>query len=409
MFGRTQYGVLGRDSIGGGNTGVSDLYDTALFYQDRMEFTPKLSVLFGARIDALQDHTRDPLNCAPDGAGDFSCLADSTDYAGIDLPAEHTTGVFGLGNANFSAVYKFLPNISGYLTFDWTQSPPNPNGGEGGINAYGIVPDSKLMRGDSFLYEGGAKFNLFDNRLFVGMAAFDQTHTVPTGPGDTLSIGADTYGVELEANYQPSRNFFATASYSFIRSILNSPEGFYDFPAQPGLNIDGGGSLLAPNVLYLPNQKVDQPDQPQHVFNFLANYKFSNGLGLRTGMQVTGPISLTDSALVDMTQLANAYAGQAAYACGGCSVPLPTSITPLPNVKGPNGDEVGYYTSPVIPWQFTWNAAIFYQFAEKYTITLSVFNLTNQKNWQPSPGYYGNDFLVRSDPRTFELRLQAKF
>lgn len=401
VFGRTQYGVLGRDSVSGGNTGVSELYDTALFYQDRMEFSPKFSVLFGARIDALQDHTRDPLNCAPDDEGYYTCLANAADLGGLNLPAVHTTGVYGLGNANFSAVYKFKPNISGYLTFDWTQSPPNPDGGEGGINAYGIVPDSKLMRGNSFLYEGGAKFNLLDNRLFVGVAAFDQKHQVPTGPGDTLSIDANTYGVELEANYQPTRNLFATASYSYIRSILNSPETFYDFPAQAGLNIDGGGSLLGTNVLFLPNQKVDQPDQPQHVFNFLANYKFSNGFGIRTGMQVTGPISLTNSALIDMTQLAAAYSYYGA--------PLPNSITPLPNVKGPGGDEVGYYKSPVIPWQFTLNAAVFYQFANKYTITFSIYNLTDQHNWQPSPGYYGNDFLVRSDPRTYEVRLQVKF
>jgi len=78
VFGRPQYGVLGRDYVGGGNTGISDLYDTALFFQDRMEFSPQFSILFGARIDALQDHTRDPLNCAPGGAGDYTCLADTT-------------------------------------------------------------------------------------------------------------------------------------------------------------------------------------------------------------------------------------------------------------------------------------------------------------------------------------------
>ena len=42
-------------------------------------------------------------------------------------------------------------------------------------------------------------------------------------------------------------------------------------------------------------------------------------------------------------------------------------------------------------------------------VTLSVYNLTNQRNWQPSPSIYGNDFLVMNDPRTVELRVQAKF
>jgi outer membrane receptor protein involved in Fe transport len=42
-------------------------------------------------------------------------------------------------------------------------------------------------------------------------------------------------------------------------------------------------------------------------------------------------------------------------------------------------------------------------------VTLSIYNLTNQKNWQPSPVFYGNDFVVLQDPRTVEVRLEAKF
>jgi hypothetical protein len=42
-------------------------------------------------------------------------------------------------------------------------------------------------------------------------------------------------------------------------------------------------------------------------------------------------------------------------------------------------------------------------------VTFSVYNLTDRLNWQSSPPFYGNDFLVRNDPRTFEIRLQAKF
>ena len=381
VFGRALYGVLGRDFVSGGNTGVSNLDDKAAFFQERAEFSPQFSVLFGARMDALTDHTRDPLGCSPDGI--FTCA----DF----LPAVHDTKTFDLWNANFSAVYKPLPEVTSYVTASWTQSPPNPNGGEGGINAYGLVPDSKLMRGNSFLYEVGLKFNLLNNKLFLGVAGFDQKHEVPTGPGDTLSIGANTRGVEIEANYQPTRNLFATASYSYIKSTLASPPGFYDFPAQLGTNVDGGGAAVASDVLFLPNQKVDQPDQPQHVMNFLGNYKFQNGFGIRTGAQVTGPVSLTASAYIDTAAL------------NAAGVPTPTaSVTPVAGRPG-----VGFYKSPVIPWQYTWNAAVFYEFG-RYTITASVYNLTGRDNWQPSPGFYGNDFLVRSDPRTFEVRLQAK-
>ena len=382
VFGATLYGVPGRDFVSNGNTGVSNLSDAGVFFQDRMEFSPRASILFGGRIDGLWDHSHDPIPCATEL--NFTCMATN----GLVLPADHSTGVYGLGNANVSGVYKFTPQISGYLTFDWTQSPPNPNGGEGGINLYGQVPDSVELRASSYLYEAGLKANLLDNRLFVSSAVFDQKHTVPAGAGSTQSLDADTFGVELEANYQPTRNLFATASYSYVHTRLASPPTFYDFPAQPGLNVDGAASLLG-SAMFLPNQKVDQPDQPQHLFNALGNYKFSNGIGVRSGVQVTAPISLTASALVDTN------------AIEGLIGALPNSVTPI-------GPGVGYYKSPVIPWQYTWNAAVFYEFG-RYTVTASVYNLTDQRNWQPAPSFYGNDFLVRSDPRTFEIRLQAKF
>ena len=395
VFGRMQYGVLGRDSVSGGNTGISNLYDGAVFFQDRMEFSPQLSVLFGARIDALWDHTHDPLECT---SFSFTCvdgtpipMGDGAVSGPSGIPADHSTGTYGLGNANVSAVYKFSPQVSAYLTFDWTQGPPNPNGGEGGINAYGIVPDSTLLRADSFLYEGGLKFNLLNNKLFASVAAFDQKHHVPTGAGNTGSIDANTYGVELETNYQPNRNLFITASYSYIKSVLSSPPSFYDFPAAPGLNVDGLGAWFAASDLFVANQKVDQPDQPQHVFNFLGNYKFSNGIGFRTGVQVTGPIPLTASALINSSLFVNSG-----------FLPTPAGLTPT-STPG-----VSYYKSPVIPWQYTWNAAVFYEW-KNYTVTFSIYNLTDNWNWAPSPGFYGNDFLVRSDPRTYEVRLQAKF
>ncbi|MGH7022013.1 MAG: TonB-dependent receptor [Caulobacteraceae bacterium] len=375
VFGRQQYGVPARDPTNGANTGVSDLWDSAFFFQDRMEFSPQWSLLFGGRIDAVKDHSRDPLPCL---AANF---CDST------LPAEHTTGVYGLGDVNGSLVYRPQPWVSAYLTVDWTQSL-NPNGGVGGINALTQVPDSELLRADSYLYELGLKLNLFNNKLFMGSAVFDQKRGVPTGPGGTITDQANIRGVEIEFNYQPTRNLYATASYSYIKSTLNNVPGFYDYPAQPGLNVDGGALIFN---IFKPGQKVDQPAQPQHVFNFLANYKFPNGIGLRMGAQVTGPIETTPSAWLDLPAM------QSVWGPGVLSY-VPASVI----ASG------GYYQSPVIPWQYTLNAAIFYEWSN-YTITASVYNLTNRRNWQPSPSIYGNDFLVQNDPRSFELRLQAKF
>ena len=148
----------------------------------------------------------------------------------------------------------------------------------------------------------------------------------------------------MEANYQPNRNFFATASYSYVHTTLTAP-GFYDYPAQLGQNVDGAGLF----AVFKPGQKFQDPGMPEHVFNVLGNYKFDNGIGFRSGLQVTGPIDVAPSGQLDLTS----------------SLFVPASIVS-------NG---GYLKSPTIPWQFTWNASTFYQF-DRYTITLSVYNLT---------------------------------
>lgn len=394
VFGRTQYGVEGRDFVGGGNTGISDLYDTGLFFQDRMEFSPKFSVLFGARIDALQDHTHDPLSCTAFGG---TCA----DF----LPADHTTGVYGLGNGNVSAVYKILPNITSYVTFNWTQAPPNPNGGEGGINAYGpplVASDMGLLRGNGFLWEGGFKFDLLNKKLFATIDGFDQKHYVPVGAGNTSSAAADTRGMEVELNYQPTRSLYITSSYSYTNTQLNTAPGFYDFPAQPGVAIDGAG--LA--AVFKPGQHFNDPGQPQHVFNFLGNYKFENGFGLRSGLQVTGPIELTPSGFLDIPGSVSKGAALFSFDNPQSDPTLVSRIIQAQVTGATNA--AGYYKSPAIPWQYTLNASVFYE-TGPYTVTFSVYNLTDRQNWAPSLPFYGTDFLVLSDPRTFELRLQAKF
>jgi hypothetical protein len=375
-FGHTQLGVPGRDSVSLGNDGISDLFDTGIFFQHRMEITPEFSVLYGGRIDLVQDHSFDPLG----GAICDACFT--------ALPQSHTTGVYGLGQGNISLVYRPQSWVSGYITFDFTQSE-NSNGGEGGVNAFLQVPDHFLLRSDSYLYEAGLKFNILDNKLFVGLTGFDQKRSVPSGAGGNQFSRANIRGVEIEANYQPTRNLFATAGYSYIVTTLNKAEGFYNYPAEPGVNVDGAGLFTA----FVPGQKFNDPGIPQHVFNVLGNYKFDSGVGFRFGVQVTGPIETTTSGLIDVN----------ASNLGGFLPLVPASIANTANAAG-----IAFYHSPVIPWQYTMNAAVFYQWSH-YTVTLSVYNLTDQLNWASAPAFYGNDFLVRSDPRTFEVRLQAKF
>jgi hypothetical protein len=345
-MGRIQYGTSGRDSINAGNSSISNLYDAALYFEHRLLFTPELSVLYGARLDLAHANERDPL---PEIPGAFTAT---------DLPAAVSTPWYGISNANISPLYQFEDWASAYFTFDYTQNISGASG-DGGVGTYAGDP-SATFRQNSRLTEAGLKFSLLNKTLFIGSAVFDQRRLVPAGANGTESVQARIRGVETELNYQPNGNVFFTASYSYIRTLLTVPDSFYNFPAYAGT--------------------------------------FNSGFGARLGVQVTGPIDTTSSGFI------NVAATNAAAANDGFGTLLgPGGIVPS-SVVGANG----YYQTPRIPWQYTVNLAGYYK-AGPYDIKLSIYNLLDRRNWQSSPPYYGNDFLVQSDPLSVDLTVRYKF
>jgi len=191
----------------------------------------------------------------------------------------------------------------------------------------------------------------------------------------------------LELNYQPNPHFFGTASYSYLHSTLDTPAGFYNFPAEPGINFDGGGT----GAVFLPNQTFQQPGIPQQLFNVLANYKFESGWGVQANIQVTGPVATTQSGFLDVAATESSFPGLNAATQAQLEA---------------NG---GYYKSPVIHWQYTANAAAFYSFLDHYAVKFSIYNLTNERNLTNDIPFYGNDFLTRQPPRSYDLSVSAKF
>jgi outer membrane receptor protein involved in Fe transport len=376
--GRIQYGVPGRDYVNAGDSSISDTYDMAAFFEHRIEFTPRISLLYGGRYDLVHVDEEDPLG--PDV------------YEG--LWKYHSTAWYGLANGNVSPVYQFAPWASAYLTYDYTQNVSGSSG-DGGIGTFG-QSDRAALQQTSRLYEAGLKFNLLDKKLFAGTAVFNQLRFVPTGPQGTSTSKAKITGFEAEMNYQPERAFYVTTSYSYIRTRLDSAAGFYNFPAQDGINVDGAGSL----AIFAPGQHFNDPGVPQHVFNFLGNYRFESGLGFRFGVQVTGPIDTTTSGYIDVpaTVANDSFLGVSTAKQAVAAGLLPASVVA-------NG---GYYKSPQIPWQYTLNAAVYYE-TGPYLVTLSLYNLTNQSNWESSDPYYGNDFIVRADPFAADLSIKVKF
>ena len=385
-MGAQLYGVPARGAFGLylDSTINSNLTDAAAFLEHRIELTPTASVMYGLRADAVHLIESDPLG----GTGL---------YAG--LPATASTPWYGLGNGNISPVYRPTPWMSTYLTYNFAQYV-NPTGNDGGVGTFGVNPAS-VLRQNTRLLEAGTKFDLLDKSLFLSAAVYEQTRSVTTGPSVTTNTDSSTAhikGLELEANYQPGPRLFATASYSFMRTVLDTPAGFYNFPAQPGLNTDGGGTFAA----FLPGQTFLDPGVPQHLFNFLINYKDPSGWGAQTNLQVIGKVETTQSGRLDLNQTATNSTFGTPVAPGAVAGVL-NGIVPA-NVIA-NG---GYYQSPTIPWQYTLNAAAFYKY-KNYDFRFSIFNVTDRRNITNDIPFYGNDFITVSPPRSYEISVRYKF
>jgi outer membrane receptor protein involved in Fe transport len=368
-FGRVQYGVAGRDNINPNGSVDSNLQDAAIFLEHRMQFSPQWSVLYGLRGDVVQLNECDPLG----GSGLLN-----------GLPQCNATPWYGLYNGNVSVVYTPTPHVSAYLTYNKAQYVLG-NANDGSIAVFGIDPTTQL-RQNTLLEEAGLKFDLLDKALFISTAIFKQNRAIPAGPGGERHSLGHIKGAEIELNYQPNPHFFATASYSWLHTVLDTPQSFWNFPAQPGINIDGAGV----GAVWQPNQTFLDPGVPQHLFNVLANYKHESGFGAQANIQVTGPIETTQSGWLNVPATAAGFPG------------LPPSLVSSLSASG------GYYQSPKIPWQYTLNAAAFYTY-QKYTVKFSIYNLTGRHNLENDYPFYGNDFLTRVPPRSYDLTLTGKF
>jgi outer membrane receptor protein involved in Fe transport len=368
-FGRQQYGVPDRDPFISNGSVDSNLQDAAIFLEHRMHFSPRLSVLYGLRADMVQLDYSDPF-----GGAVVNGFAKNA-----------STAWYGLYNGNVSVVYSPSSHVSAYLTYNKAQYVLS-NATDGAISLYGLEPTTQL-RQNTLLEEAGLKFDLLDKALFLSTAIFNQDRAISSGRGGLQHSLAHIKGAEIELNYQPDPHFFATASYSYLHTVLDTPQTFYNFPAMPGVNFDGGGL----SAVWQPNQTFLDPGVPQHLFNVLVNYKLNSGLGFQSNLQVTGPIEVSQSGWLNVAATAAGFPG--------ISNALVTAL-----------DETGgYFRSPTIPWQYTLNTAAFYNFRDRYSIRLEVYNLTDRRNLANGNPFFGNDFLTVAPSRSYDLTLSARF
>jgi outer membrane receptor protein involved in Fe transport len=282
----------------------------------------------------------------------------------LQIGTPGTSANIGLGepNANVSLVYKITPAISTYGTVNFSENYTGDLADGGGFGLYtnangtATLPRS-LFSEESTLFEYGLKDSVADGKLFTTSDIFYQTRQ--NKPQGSPAIQYQYYGFETSANYQPNRAFFATFGYSWINGSL--PASADPFQAYDTNQIPGGppNPFANPQAYHLTG-RLRAPGQPLDLFNALAQYTFPCGFGIEANALVTSPM---------------------------------------------NNDYWGYL---VIPWQYEIDSSIFYK-TKKYEVRLTVSNLTNEHNWEPSDATYGLEGIVPEPGIQGDVTVKFKF
>jgi len=356
-----RFAAPGIDSTNGGDTNRSRQLFVAPFLQTDFKFTDQLSLLMGARLDVLYVETIDPL-FDEDYIERFQGLTNKE--RGFD--GEDST-VVGIPNFNISPSYKPFPWLTTYFTYNYSQSTASANGG-GFPSVSGSINVKNQLRRESELFELGIKGSFLNDTFFVGTALFHQTRVVQTiGSG---SNALDVDGFEIEANYQPNKNFYATLGYTYLDAQLkdqtpfsvqqyaiDDPNAPSFFPGSVVTDTFGGVGPAYGRADY------EQPGLPDHLFNGLASYSFDTSIGkfgAILGGVVTGPYNYD------------------------------------------------YPGTVVIPWQYSVDATLFYK-TKYFEARLACLNATDEENWSPANATYALDSITPDLPRRFEGTITFKF
>ncbi len=322
------------------NTQNQNSHQFGLFFQDIYNLTGKLSVLLGLRGDLIHESLTDPL--PPPG-----------------FVAAHATATHGEEAVDTSLTYKAAAWNTFYLTVDYNQSPVATTGG--GFSAF---TGQRILASDfhnkNWLYETGSKLAFFDNSLYLTGATFFQKRSQTDQFNNTTRI--ESLGAELEANYQPNRNFSATAAYSYLDAWYPNSSGLsaftenvYDAFAAPY-----GTGVGSPNFNPLPLGRYHVPTVPSELFSGFTKYRTDVGVGASLGIVVTGPI------------------------------------------------KTSYLGNVTIPTQYSLDAGLFYE-SPRWALRANFYNITNQKNWIAEGAPEGNDLITAAMPFHFQISATLKF
>jgi len=353
-------GTLNRWYVGGDATDTESLI-LAPFVQADIKLNDKLSFLVGYTQDHVSHKEGLPKEYVDAAGNPFP------DYS-KDQSSEH------FYNGNVSVVFKPTEMSSIYATYNKGEHFTTVNGGA--IDGSTFADDLTTE-----LFELGSNISLFDGKAYIGMALFQQEYTT-VNQNNAVDF-VETLGFEVEVNYQPNRNFFATLGLSLLDSertagflatshtaadAVANNGGFYTTPTFPGI---------------APGQKFETPGSPPVLVNFLVQYKFDNGFGVQANAVFTSAMEAGyDGAIID-------------------------SDSTLPGNQ-PDAANYAVVSSPKLGAQIEVDAKIFYEW-NSWRFEAAVFNLTDEENWDlPNTGYSNGSAVPRAE-RNFEFSVGYKW
>ena len=350
-------GWTGTPGVFNGDTNYSKVFTVAPFYEHVFDFGEHFSLLAGARADILWVKVNDPLYAEAAAAGTVNPNGPPGARASVVEP-----------NFNVSPTFKPWKWFTTYFTYNYSQSYAAGNGGgfpAGDGSGHATIPVTNELHVHSDLYEVGAKASLLGDTLFINAALFQQ-HRV--NPGLGASYSRDTArGFEIEADYQPSRNFYLSAGYSYINSFIHGSPGFVAqvYPIDSVHQLGPNGTVITDNGKSLPLGIYREPGVPAHAVNLLAKYQIPTSFGTFGaifGETVTGPMFL------------------------------------------------GYGGYVRIPAQHEEDLTFFYHTKDDhFEAKIALLNLTDQKLWGPPNAVYGYDSVVAEWPFHVEGTITFKF
>jgi hypothetical protein len=350
-------GWTGTPGVYNNDTNYSKMFTVAPFYEHVFDFGEHFSLLAGARADIVWVKVNDPLYDEAIAAGTVKPNGPVGARASVVEP-----------NFNISPTFKPWKWLTTYFTYNYSQSYAAGNGGgfpAGDGNGNATIPVTKELHIHSDLYEAGAKASIIGDTLFINVAIFQQ-HRV--NPGIAASYSRDTArGFEIEADYQPSRNFYLSAGYSYLNSFINGSPGFVAqvYPIDSVHQLGPNGTVISDNSATLPRGVYREPGVPAHAVNFLAKYQIPTSFGTFGaifGETVTGPMFL------------------------------------------------GYGGYVRIPAQHEEDLTFFYHTKDDHLeAKIALLNLTDQKLWGPPDPVYGYDSVVAEWPFHVEGTITIKF